>query len=190
MSRWLATGALGGLGLLGAAVGPDLALDLARPDPLRLLACHAAHAGPAHAAWSGGAALLFALALERSRGPALVAVVAVVAALVVGLAVALLERDRLDRYLGASGVAHALGAAWCRASLADGGRLAALGGALLAALGAKVGLELATGWSLVDAGLVAAGCVPVPVAHAAGLGAGLLVRQRWRSPRALVSATR
>ena len=151
-------------GALGSALAWPLVLD--RPGVASFLLCHGAHLSLRHLAFSGGATVLMAAALERRLGSARLAALLLGLAVVVSAAVLGFERGALADYQGASGIGYGLAAA-----LAVRERRAVAVPVLLLLAG-KVGFEVATGRCLVEVSLAAAGAVPVASAHLAGLAAG------------------
>lgn len=145
-------------------------------QPWRLLTGHFVHWSHAHLAWDAATTVVLATACERRSRRGLVAVL-VASGLAIPLAVGVALPD-LTRYGGLSGIDCAL-FAWLAvdtlraAQRADDRSAGLVGGALAAALLAKVAFEAATGHVLFVREL-GPGVDPVPLAHAAGAAAGAL----------------
>lgn len=151
-----------------AFMAAPVSLDLARPNVLALVLAHLSHVSWDQVLYAGLPAALCATGYERAAGARQTLALVVGSMLAVGLAVLVFERGRIESYSGSSGLGHALAAALAVRGL---GRRAGLG--LAAVLVLKVAYELASGRLVCDVGLERAGAVPVPVAHAAGVAAGL-----------------
>lgn len=157
------------------ALGVDAALRLDDPATGGALLCHLGHGSASQLLWAGVASACLALALEVRVGAGPLLGLLGASALSVSAGVVLLERSFVATYLGSSGVGHALAMGWAVvAARPRRGLLAAL------LVGGKVAFELRTGRLLLpDPGLAAAGLVPVPTAHAAGVLAGAAWAVAW-----------
>lgn len=174
----LAAGALAGAALASLVPGAAGALELDRAAVTagqwwRLLTGHAVHWGPAHLL-SDAAAFAGLLWLARRR-PGATALVVVLSATTTGIAV-WVWAGGIATYRGLSGINYALLAWLLAAAVAQGrGWRRAAWAAALAAIGAKVIVETATGRSALPT-FLPDGIVAVGVAHLAGIATGLACR--------------
>ncbi len=137
----------------------------------RLVTCQLAHWDTNHALWDGLAVAILGWWAE-TRWPGRIRF-AVLAALVL-IPLAVHEIHGQIAFRGLSGVACALAAAGavCTWRSAKDGLDRILAGGLLAGLGLKILYELSTNQALFA---TAATWHPVPIAHLAGLGVGILI---------------
>lgn len=147
----------------------------------RLLTGSLVHHTPSHLLWNLAAIAVTGTLIELLGLGRRLAVLCLAAAAAVGVAVHLFD-PALDVYAGLSGVAVAAVAFLCLDGLGERGAWRWTCAAALAALAAKLAVELGTG-SSVFGDLSTAGFTLAPVSHLAGALAAVALRWPSRSAR-------